>query len=119
MCHSIKLGALCNFGKNAANVVFIIVNSLINKTFNYDILIAINNFYSKFKERAIIGTIGKSIEFYIDVNKCKKCSMCLRHCPAGEISGIIRLEPFKIDKDKCIKCWTCFSICKFGVVRKK
>ncbi|MBP5301501.1 MAG: 4Fe-4S binding protein [Bacilli bacterium] len=118
--NTIKLGALCDFGKNAANVLLLIIDGIFQKKeFDNTVLTAINNFYSEFKERAVTGTIGKSVEFFIDANKCKKCSMCSRHCPAGAISGVIRLEPFQINQNKCIKCWTCFSVCKFGAVNVK
>ncbi len=58
------------------------------------------------------------IKYWIDPEKCKKCSMCARQCPAQAISGEPGKTPFVIDSSKCIKCGACLSGCRFGAISK-
>ncbi len=60
----------------------------------------------------------KLIQYWIDPEKCKKCSKCARGCPVGAITGEVGKTPFIIDQDKCIKCGTCLSGCPFGCISK-
>ncbi len=46
-------------------------------------------------------------------NKCTKCGICAKNCPAGAI----RLDPFpKVDDSKCILCFCCHELCPVGAV---
>ena len=57
------------------------------------------------------------IDYTIDADKCKGCTLCIKSCPVGAISG----EPKKlhvIDPLKCIKCGKCYSICRFEAILK-
>lgn len=53
--------------------------------------------------------------FKIDQDKCKKCGICKKACPADAIEGKVK-EPFNIVVDKCIKCGICETKCKFNAV---
>ncbi len=55
------------------------------------------------------------IKFEVDPDKCTKCGMCYRHCPAEAISWK-KKEVAVIHKDKCIKCMTCLEKCKFDAI---
>ncbi len=108
LAHSIKVGSLCGLGQTAPNPVL--------------------STLSKFKEvylrhikdkKCDAGVCKKLISYYIDPNKCKKCSLCARNCPTNAISGVVGKEPFVIDQGKCIKCGTCFNVCKFAAISKK
>ncbi len=59
------------------------------------------------------------LTFSIDPEKCKKCGMCARNCPAKCISGEPGKVPYVIDQGKCQKCGACEANCKFGAVTKK
>ena len=59
------------------------------------------------------------MRYSVDPEKCKKCSLCARHCPVEAISGVVGKEPFVIDTSKCIKCGMCLASCKFGAISKK
>ena len=59
------------------------------------------------------------MRYSVDPEKCKKCSLCARHCPVEAISGVVGKEPFVIDTSKCIKCGMCIASCKFGAISKK
>jgi hypothetical protein len=45
--------------------------------------------------------------------KCKKCEMCLPHCPRDAIElGVVP----RINRKKCVGCATCIAVCPFGAV---
>ncbi|MDI6734989.1 MAG: DUF362 domain-containing protein [bacterium] len=49
----------------------------------------------------------------VDTNKCKKCKICVEHCP----SEAIRLIPYPtIDQKICVYCYCCFELCPEGAV---
>ena len=53
---------------------------------------------------------------YVIVNeRCKRCGLCLRHCPEGAITGS-RDEPYVIHQEKCIHCGQCYEVCKFKAI---
>lgn len=108
LSESIQVGSLCGLGQTAPNPVL----STLNKF--KDVYIR------HVKDKKCDAGVCKSlIEFHIDPNKCKKCSLCARNCPVNAISGVVGKEVFKIDLYKCIKCGTCISACKFGAIYKK
>ena len=108
LSEAIKTGSLCGLGQTAPNPV---LSTL--KKFRHV-------YEEHVTERKCSAGICKSlIEFHIDKDKCKKCSLCARNCPVGCITGVVGKEPYQIDTTKCIKCGTCISACKFGAVYKK
>lgn len=56
--------------------------------------------------------------FYIDVEKCTGCTLCIKKCPAEAIIGTPRAPHFIIE-EKCTGCGICFDICKFVAVSVK
>ncbi|MEG2653374.1 MAG: 4Fe-4S binding protein, partial [Ruthenibacterium sp.] len=57
------------------------------------------------------------LNYKIDVDKCKGCTLCAKICPAGAIVGEVR-HPHSIDTSKCVKCGACIEKCKFGAISK-
>jgi len=55
------------------------------------------------------------IEYRIDPEKCRGCSLCSKKCPVGAISGEMK-HPFVIDPARCTKCGTCMATCRFGAI---
>ncbi|MCQ2752829.1 MAG: NADH-quinone oxidoreductase subunit NuoF [Bacilli bacterium] len=103
-----KNGALCGLGQTAANPV----------------LSTMKNFYDEYvahvrDKKCPAHECKDLMEYYIDPEKCKKCSACARGCPVGAISGVVGKEAFKIDTKKCIKCGSCISTCRFGAISKR
>ncbi|MBI5208065.1 MAG: DUF362 domain-containing protein [Candidatus Firestonebacteria bacterium] len=55
---------------------------------------------------------------YINLNKCQRCLICIKHCPVSAIE--FNNDIFKFDYDKCIECFSCHELCKYkAVVLKK
>ena len=108
LSESIQVGSLCGLGQTASNPVL----STLTKFKD----VYIRHVQDK---KCDAGVCKSLIEFHIDPNKCKKCSLCARNCPVNAISGVIGKEVFKIDLNKCIKCGTCISACKFNAIYKK
>ena len=52
----------------------------------------------------------------IDIEKCRKCGLCAKVCPAKAIS--MQEYPI-INKDKCIYCYCCHENCPHSVIELK
>lgn len=63
------------------------------------------------------GVCKSMVSFFIYEERCKRCGICKKNCPADAITGG-RDEAFRIDNDKCVKCGLCHSKCKFKAILK-
>ena len=108
LSESISAGSLCGLGQTAPNPVL----STLNKFKD----VYVRHVQDK---KCDAGVCKSLISYYINPNKCKKCSLCARNCPVNAISGVVGKEPFTIDLNKCIKCGTCISACKFNTIYKR
>ena len=107
LCYSIKDGALCGLGQTAPNPV----------------LTTIRYFRDEYEahihdKKCPAGECSALIEYKINADKCRGCTLCARNCPVGAIAGTVK-NPHVIDTDKCIKCGKCYTVCKFGAVVKE
>ena len=107
LCYSIKDGALCGLGQTAPNPVLTTIKYFRDE---YEAHIR--------EKRCPAGECSDLIEYKIDADKCRGCTLCARNCPVSAISGAVK-TPHVIDTDKCIKCGKCYSVCKFGAVVKE
>jgi NADH:ubiquinone oxidoreductase subunit F (NADH-binding)/(2Fe-2S) ferredoxin len=55
------------------------------------------------------------ITYSIDAETCTGCTLCLKNCAVGAITGQPK-KPHSIDPVRCTKCGACFDVCKFGAV---
>ena len=107
LCYGIKDGALCGLGQTAPNPVLTTIKYFRNE---YDA--HIND------KKCPAGECSSLIEYSIDKDKCKGCTLCARNCPVGAISGEVK-SAHTIDVNKCIKCGKCIVTCRFGAVVRK
>jgi len=104
--HAMQKASLCGLGQTAPNPV---ISTL--KFFESEYLEHIN------EKRCQAGKCSNLFTFRIIENKCKRCSLCVRHCPVDAISGN-REEGFTIDPAKCVKCGQCYDVCKFNAISR-
>ena len=102
-----QTNSLCSLGQTAANPV----------------ISTIANFYDEYiahiQDKKCPAKVCKNLmQYKINEDKCKKCSLCSRKCPVNAISGEVGKTAFAIDQDKCVKCGMCMASCKFGAVEK-
>ena len=107
LCYGIKDGALCGLGQTAPNPVLTTIKYFRNE---YDA--HIND------KKCPAGECSSLIEYSIDKDKCKGCTLCARNCPVGAISGEVK-SAHTIDINKCIKCGKCIATCRFDAVVRK
>lgn len=96
--------ALCGLGKGAPKPV----------------ISALNGFREEFEEHILqkkcrAHICSNLLSYHIDPEKCRGCSKCARNCPAGAITGVVKM-PFVIHEEKCVKCGACLENCSFGAV---
>ena len=102
----IKDTALCGLGQTAPNPV---LSTLDN--FGDEYLAHVRD------HRCPAGKCKDLVQYVIDPEKCKGCTLCAKVCPAGAVTGKLK-EAHVIDQEKCVKCGACFSACKFGAISK-
>ena len=107
LAQNIKATALCGLGQTAPNPVLSTI-----KQFRHEYEAHI------YDKHCPAGVCKKLLNYVIDPEKCRGCTLCARVCPTGSISGKVK-EPHVIDPKKCIKCGACMEKCKFGAISKK
>ncbi|MBP8640409.1 MAG: NADH-quinone oxidoreductase subunit NuoF [Oscillospiraceae bacterium] len=107
LCYYIKENSLCGLGQTSPNPVL--------STLRY--------FRDEYEAHVIdkrcpSGVCKKLLNYYIDAEKCKGCTLCARNCPASAIAGEVK-NAHVIDTEKCIKCGACIDSCKFKAIYKR
>jgi NADH:ubiquinone oxidoreductase subunit F (NADH-binding)/NAD-dependent dihydropyrimidine dehydrogenase PreA subunit len=105
--YAMQKASLCGLGQSASNPVF--------STIRY--------FEEEYKKHIVdkkcpAGKCKALISFKVISEKCKKCGLCMKNCPANAITGS-REAGYIVDSQKCIKCGVCFDVCKFKAVMKE
>ena len=106
LAHYIKENALCGLGQTAPNPVLSTIRYFRDEYIAHIV-----------DKKCPAGVCKSLLQYKIDPDKCRGCTLCARNCPAECISGKVK-EPHVIDQSKCVKCGTCMTVCRFGAVTK-
>ncbi|WP_088555206.1 NADH-quinone oxidoreductase subunit NuoF [Calderihabitans maritimus] len=96
--------SLCGLGQSAPNPVLSTIRYFRSE---YEMHIE--------KKFCPAGVCKDLTTYRIIEEKCKACSICLKHCPAGAITGEKR-TPHRIDPEKCARCGICLEKCPFEAI---
>ena len=107
LCYHLQSSSLCALGQTAPNPVL--------STLRYFRDEYIAHIVDK---KCPAGVCKDLLQFKIDPDKCKGCTLCARTCPADAIIGSVR-EVHMIDSGKCLKCGACIEKCRFGAIYKE
>ncbi|MCL2111946.1 MAG: 4Fe-4S binding protein [Clostridiales bacterium] len=100
----VKIGSLCGLGKTAPNPV---LSTLKYFRDEYEAHI--------FDKRCPTGSCEDLLIFKIVPELCKSCSLCMKKCPVGAITGEKGI-PYVIDPEVCVRCGVCVEACKFDAI---
>ena len=107
LCYHLQSSSLCALGQTAPNPVL--------STLRYFRDEYIAHIVDK---KCPAGVCKDLLQYRIDPDKCKGCTLCARTCPADAIIGSVR-EVHMIDSEKCLKCGACIEKCRFGAIYKE
>jgi len=104
LSYKIKEGALCGLGQTAPNPV----------------LTTLKYFRSEYEahiheKKCPAGQCSALIQYDIDGDKCRGCTLCKGVCPVKAIEGQVK-EVHRITKELCIQCGACKTACRFDAV---
>jgi NADH:ubiquinone oxidoreductase subunit F (NADH-binding)/(2Fe-2S) ferredoxin/Pyruvate/2-oxoacid:ferredoxin oxidoreductase delta subunit len=95
----IKNSALCGLGQTGPNPV---LSTLQYFRDEYEAHI--------YEKRCPGKRCAALLKFEVDEEKCIKCGICFKRCPAGAVRWQKKETAF-IEKDKCVKCLSCITNC--------
>jgi NADH:ubiquinone oxidoreductase subunit F (NADH-binding)/(2Fe-2S) ferredoxin/NAD-dependent dihydropyrimidine dehydrogenase PreA subunit len=100
----IKDSALCGLGQTGPNPV---LSTLRYFRDEYEAHV--------YEKRCPAKRCAALLEFRVDEDKCKRCGICFKSCPASAIEWK-KKEVARIDRSACIKCLTCITNCPFDAI---
>ena len=107
LCYHLKENSLCALGQTAPNPI---ISTL--RYFRDEYIAHIVD------KRCPAGVCKDLLQYKIDADKCRGCTLCARTCPNGAIVGSVK-EVHMINQDKCVKCGACMEKCRFGAIYKE
>ena len=107
LCYHLQSNSLCALGQTAPNPVL--------STLRYFRDEYIAHIVDK---KCPAGVCKDLLQYKIDPDKCKGCTLCARTCPADAIIGKVK-EVHMINPEKCLKCGACMEKCRFGAMYKE
>lgn len=107
LCYHLQSNSLCALGQTAPNPVL--------STLRYFRDEYIAHILDK---KCPAGVCKDLLQYKIDPDKCKGCTLCARTCPADAIIGKVK-EVHMINPEKCLKCGACMEKCRFGAIYKE
>jgi NADH-quinone oxidoreductase subunit F len=104
LAETISTTALCGLGKTACSPVVSTISE-----FRDEYLAHVN------EGRCPAGQCEALVEIFIDADKCRGCTKCVKVCSASAIKGEAGV-PHTLNRDKCVKCRACVEACPFGAI---
>lgn len=103
----IKETALCGLGQTAPNPVLSTLDRFKDEYIAHVV-----------DKKCPAGVCKNLLEYRINADLCRKCSLCAQKCPVDAITGVPGKVPYIIDTTLCIKCGSCFEVCRFDAVER-
>jgi len=104
LCAAIEEASLCGLGTSLPNPVL--------STLKY----FRDEYEAHIRDKKCPAKVCKPLfEYKVVVEKCKKCGVCFKNCPAKAIEWE-KKQVARIDVQKCTKCGICFEVCKFDSI---
>ena len=107
LCQHLKDNALCALGQTAPNPI---ISTL--RYFRDEYIAHIVD------KKCPAGVCKDLLQYKIDADKCKGCTLCARTCPNDAIIGAVK-QAHEIDQSKCVKCGACMEKCRFDAIYKE
>ena len=107
LCFHLKENSLCALGQTAPNPVLSTLRYFRDEYIAHIV-----------DRRCPAGVCKDLVQYRIDPDKCRGCTLCARTCPADAIIGKVR-EIHMINPEKCLKCGACMEKCRFGAIYKE
>ena len=107
LCYHLQSNSLCALGQTAPNPVL--------STLRY---FRDENIAHIVDKKCPAGVCKDLLQYKIDPDKCKGCTLCARTCPADAIIGKVK-DVHMINPEKCLKCGACMEKCRFGAIYKE
>jgi len=95
----IQVGSLCGLGQTAPNPVA--------STIRY----FRDEYEAHVHDKTCAAGVCKAlISYYIVADRCVGCTVCMKECPVGAITGATKQVHF-IDQELCTRCGACMAVC--------
>ncbi|MDB9822487.1 NADH-quinone oxidoreductase subunit NuoF [Deltaproteobacteria bacterium] len=104
LSYIIKDSALCGLGQTAPNPV---LSTLQYFRDEYEAHV--------YEKKCPAKRCSALLKFVVNEEKCTKCGICFKKCPAEAIQWKKKETAF-IDRTKCIKCMSCINNCRFDAI---
>jgi len=100
----VRAGSLCGLGQTAPNPVLATLRYYKNEYEDHVL-----------RHQCAALACNALVDVKLDKNKCIKCKLCIKTCPANAIDS-----EFNLDNNKCTRCNSCIEVCpKKAIARAK
>jgi len=106
VAETVKDASLCGLGQSAPNPVLSTIRYF-PEEYRAHIL----------EKKCPAGVCKALVSYSVLAEACTGCSVCVRKCPTGAVSGL-KGEVHAIEAKLCSKCGVCLDSCKFSAIQR-